>query len=102
MHTRARVLHLMLDGRWHDKRELQSAAGPNGDRRMRELRFREYGGFEIQCQLARRVHPQDRPRALRSRSDRAMCRKSVWRIAPESIVPERVLVSLGMLPPEPW
>ena len=46
--AQARVLALLLDGRWHTVDELRAVGGSSGDRRARQLRDPKHGGFTIE------------------------------------------------------
>lgn len=49
----SRVLALMLDGEWHTTEELRAVGGSSGDRRARQLRAEEFGGFTIEAERVR-------------------------------------------------
>jgi hypothetical protein len=84
----AMVLWLMLDERWHTIFELRSIGGASGDRRARQLRDVEAGGFEVECKRARQIHPSERPAHLED-DEKA---KGAWlyRIVPGSVTPEKI------------
>lgn len=51
-----RVLYELLDGRWHDLRELRLIGGSAADSRIRDLyRKRESGGYELPIGRRRKV-----------------------------------------------
>lgn len=49
----SRVLALMLDGKFHTTEELREVGGSSGDRRARQLRAEEFGGFDVEAKRVR-------------------------------------------------
>lgn len=49
----SQVLALMLDGEWHTTDELRAVGGSSGDRRARQLRDEEFGGFNVEAERVR-------------------------------------------------
>lgn len=95
----ARVLRVLLDGRWHGANELCDAAREQAEELVQELPRRERGYFDLECDAAAFVDSSERPGSMRHFTDDALARSSLWRITRGCLTPERVRMFVGLAPP---
>lgn len=91
--ARAKVLRLMLDEKWHTIEELRREGGSSGDRRARQLRDVEFGGFVVETKRASQIDPHDIPAATGLHGYVAKAQWPMvwlWRIVPGSVTPEKI------------